>query len=165
MHDRRTGPQRHMLAAGIDEVQILTAGGGERAVADDPVLGVKNDLLVAEIEVRAQGRDADAEIDDPAVAELHRQPVAHLLSAQPLRPFAHVTALSGNCGHHPSGGGGILTRRWTKIPGVCTSSGSIAPIGRISSSTSTIVTRAAIAMIGLKLRCERRNRRLPAASA
>ena len=54
------------------------------------------------------------------------------------------------------GGGGILTMRWTKTPAVCTSSGSIAPTGKISSSTSTIVTRAAIAMIGLKLRCERR---------
>ena len=40
--------------------------------------------LVAEIEVRAQGRDADAEIDDPAVLELHRQPVAHLLAGQAL---------------------------------------------------------------------------------
>ena len=36
----------------------------------------------------------------------------------------------------------------------CTSSGSIAPGGRISSSTSTIVTFAAIAISGLKLRCD-----------
>src|SRR5205085_6836227 len=125
---------------------ILLARAGQRAVADHPVLGVEDDLLVAEIAVRAQGRDADPEIDDPAVAELHRQPVAHLLAGQPFRPLAHRTTLPGRCGHQPSGGGGILTSRWTKIPGVCTSSGSIAPAGRMSSSTSTIVTRAAIAM-------------------
>src|SRR5207248_6469668 len=123
------------------------------------------DLLVAKIEIRAQGRDADPEIDDPAVAELHRQPVAHLLTCQPFRPLAHRPTLPGGCGHQPSGGGGILTIRCTKMPGVWTSSGSMAPTGRMSSSTSTTVTRAAIAMIGLKLRCDRRNRRLPAASA
>src|SRR5262249_20420587 len=123
--------------------------------------------LVAEIEIRTQGRNADAEVDDPAVAELHRQPIAHLLASQSLCPFAHRLAptVPGRCGHHPSGAGGILTSRWTKIPDRCTSSGSMAPTGRMSSSTSTIVTRAAIAINGLKLRCERRKRRLPNASA
>src|SRR5271170_8345242 len=145
-----------MLAAGIDQMQVLLPGRRHRAVADHPVLGMKDDLLVAEIEIRAQGRDADAEIDNPAITELHRQPVAHLLAAQSFRPLAHRATLPGRCGHHPSGAGGILTMRWTKTPAVCTSSGSIAPIGNMSSSTSTIVTRAAIAMIGLKLRCERR---------
>src|SRR5262249_14207281 len=140
--------------------------------ADDAVLGMKDDLPLAEIEIRAQRRDADAEIDDPTVLELHRQPIAHLLPRQPFRA-AHRALLSasslamsaGRCGHHPSGGGGILTMRCTKIPERCTSSGSIAPSGRISSSTSTIVTFAAIAISGLKLRCERRKRRLPNASA
>jgi len=51
------------------------------------------------------------------------------------------------------------------MPDRWTSSGSIAPTGNMSSSTSTIVTRAAIAMTGLKLRCERLKRRLPKASA
>ena len=41
----------------------------------------------------------------------------------------------------------------------------IAPAGRMSSSTSTIAIRAAIAMTGLKLRCERWNCRLPKVSA
>ena len=41
MHDRRAGVQRDMLPAGIDEMQVLLAGAGQRAVADDPVLGVK----------------------------------------------------------------------------------------------------------------------------
>src|SRR5262245_35202127 len=146
-------------------MQVFPPGCCQRAVADHAVLGVEDDLLVAEIEIRAQGRDANPEVDDPAVAELHRQPIAHLLPAQPLCPFAHRPMLPGRCGHHPSGGGGILTSRCTNMPAVCTSSGSIAPTGRMSSSTSTTVTRAAIAMIGLKLRCDRRKRRLPAASA
>ena len=109
-----------MLAAGIDQVQILLAGAGQRPIADHPVLGMEDDLLVAEIEVRAQRRDADAEIDDPAVLELHRQPVAHLLSGQPLgvahRPLLSASCFAtstGRCGHQPSGGGGILTRRCT----------------------------------------------------
>src|SRR5215471_8157877 len=165
MDNRRTRPQRDVLAACVHEVEVLLPRGGERAVADHPVLGMEYDLLVAEIKIRAQGRDADAEIDDPPVAKLHRQPAAHLLAAEPFRPFAHDATLPGRCGHHPSGAGGILTSRCTKIPAVCTSSGSIAPTGRMSSSTSTIVIRAAIAMIGLKLRCDRRKRRLPGASA
>ena len=80
MDDRGTRPQGDVLAPGVDQVQILLPRWGERAVADHPVLGMEDDLLVAEIEIRAQGRDADAEIDDPAVVEFHRQPVAHLLA-------------------------------------------------------------------------------------
>src|SRR5205814_2334774 len=144
VHDCRARLQCDVLAAGINEVQILLARRGERAVADYPVLGMKDDLFIAEIGIRAQGRDADPEIDDPAVAEFHCQPVAHLLAGQPLRPLAHRPMLPGGCGHHPSGGGGILTIRCTKIPAVCTSSGSMAPTGRMSSSTSTTVIRAAI---------------------
>ena len=93
MHDRRAGVQRDVLPAGIDQMQIFPAGAGQRAVADDAVLGVEDDLLVAEIIIRAQGRDADAEIDDPAVLELHRQPVAHLLPGQPFRAVAHRALL------------------------------------------------------------------------
>src|SRR5262249_43323191 len=149
----------------VDEVQIFLPGCRKGAIADHPVFGMEDDLLVAKIEIRAEGRNADAEIDDPAVAEFHREPVAHLLAAQSLRPLAHRPMLPGRCGHQPSGGGGIWTIRCTKIPAVWTSSGSMAPTGRMSSSTSTTVTRAAIAMIGLKFRCDRRKRRLPAASA
>src|SRR5438876_9311916 len=126
---------------------------------------MEDDLLVAEIEIRAHGRDADPKIDDPTIAEFHRQPVAHLLAGKPFRPLAHRPTLPGRCGHHPSGGGGILTSRCTKIPAVCTSSGSMAPTGKMSSSTSTTVTRAAIAMTALKLRCDLRKRRLPEPSA
>src|SRR5207253_10162688 len=93
MHDCRARVQRHVLAAGIDEVQILLARPGQRAIADDPVLGMEDDRLVTEIEIRAQGRDADPEIDDPAVLKLHRQPVAHLLAGQAFRAVAHRTPL------------------------------------------------------------------------
>src|ERR1700720_2577527 len=91
MDDRSAGPQRHVLTAGVDEMQILFSRSRERAVADHPVLGMEDDLLVAEIEIRAQGRDADTEIDDPAVAEFHRQPVAHLLAGKPLRSVTHLS--------------------------------------------------------------------------
>src|SRR3712207_3915930 len=92
MHDRRAGVQRDMLPAGIDQMQIFPAGAGQRPIADHAVLGVEDNLLVAEIEIRAQGRDADAEIDDPAILEFHRQAVAHLLPAQPRRLVAHPDA-------------------------------------------------------------------------
>jgi hypothetical protein len=39
---------------------------GERAVADDAVFGTEDDLLVAQIEIRAQGRDAKAKCDPSA---------------------------------------------------------------------------------------------------
>jgi hypothetical protein len=39
---------------------------GERAVADDAVFGTEDDLLVAKIEIRAQGRDANAKCDPSA---------------------------------------------------------------------------------------------------
>src|SRR5579862_3544883 len=98
MHDRGARPERHMLPAGVDEVQILLAGAGQGAVADDPVFGMEDDLPVAEIIIRAQRRDADPEIDDPAVLEFHRQPIAHLLPAQPLRvahaAFLHTRSLT-----------------------------------------------------------------------
>src|ERR1700738_1807735 len=96
---------------------------------------MEDDFLVAEIEIRAQGRDADAEIDDPAVTEFHRQPVAHLLAGKPLCSLAHRSTLPRRCGHHPSGGGGILTTRCTKTPAVCPSSGAMAAVGSRCSST------------------------------
>ncbi len=40
-------------------------------------------------------------------------------------------APAGVVGHSPSGGGGTFTSRCTKMPGVCTWSGSIAPAGTI----------------------------------
>src|SRR3954454_22838869 len=101
-------------------MQILPAGAGQRPVADNAVLGVEDDLLVAEIVIRAQGRNADPEIDDPAVLELHRQPVAHLLPGQPLGvahrallSASYVATSAGRIGHKPSGGDGTFTRRCT----------------------------------------------------
>src|SRR5579871_5960806 len=98
MHDRRAGAQRHVLSAGVDEVEVFAPRRGQRAVPDHPVLRMKNDLFVATIEIRTQCRDADAEIDAPAVGELHRPPVAHLLAGQPFCPFAHLLILAAVTG-------------------------------------------------------------------
>jgi hypothetical protein len=115
MHDRRTWPQRDMLTAGVDEMQILLARCGERAVADDPVLEMENDLLVAKITIRAQvgvpargprnlrssGR-ATALIDDPEPSRprtRHRRPQPSLRSPQPQAP-SHPT--NGACTQHPA---------------------------------------------------------------
>jgi hypothetical protein len=120
MDDRRARLQRDVLRAGIHEMKILLARPRQRAVADHPVLGVKDDPARPEIGIGAERGDPDAEIDDPAVAEFPRQPVAHLLAREALRDrFAHRRG-SGRGGHQPSGGGGILTIRWTRMPGVWT---------------------------------------------
>ena len=46
--------------------------------------------------------------------------------------------------------------RWTRMPGVWTASGSMAPAGSTSSSSYTITARAAMAITGLKFRCASR---------
>ena len=72
-------------------------GSDERPVADHAVLGVIDDLGVADVGVGAQRRHADAEIDDPAVLELQRQPVGHLLARQALVVAHRFTSRGGGC--------------------------------------------------------------------
>ena len=68
--------------------------------------------------------NADAQIDDPAVLELQRDAIGHLLAGQSLG-VAHRRRSCRRLGQMPSGGGGTCTRRCTKMPDVCTMSGSM----------------------------------------
>ena len=89
MHHRRARLQRDVLAAGVDQVQIFLACRCDRAVADHAVLRVIRDVAIADIGVRAHRRNADTEIDDPAILELERDAIGHLLAVQSLGSSAH----------------------------------------------------------------------------
>ena len=69
-----------VLAAGVDQVLVLFTGGSQRTVANDPVLGVKDNLFGVVHVVGAQRGHSDAQVDNPLILEFHGQPVAHGLA-------------------------------------------------------------------------------------
>ena len=80
--DGRAELQRHVLPSGIHQVDVLLALRGQRPVADDAVLRLKEDVGVAEVVVGAERRHPDAQVDHPTVQKLHREAVAHGLPVQ-----------------------------------------------------------------------------------
>src|SRR5690349_1202376 len=120
VHDGGTRLQRNILPAGIDKIQILLAARCYRPIADNTVLGMIGDVAIADVSVRAHGRNADAEIDDPAVLEFKRDSIRHLLARESLGGSAHRRRSWRRVGHNPSGGGGTFTTRCTKMPDACT---------------------------------------------
>ena len=154
MHHRRPRLQRDVLAAGIDQVEIFLTRRCDRTVADHAILRMVDDVAIADVGVGTHRRNADTEVDDPAILEFECDAVCHLLAVQTFGRSAHRRRSCLRVGHNPSGAGGTFTSRCTKMPGVCTWSGSIAPAGTMSSSTSAIVMRAAVAITGQKLRCD-----------
>ena len=97
-----------------------------------------------------QGRQPDAEVDVEAVLQFLGGARRHLVPVPchdlPLSYALRVVRCSMRFS-----GFGLTTMRCTKMPGVCSASGSIPPTST-SSSTSTIVTLPAMAQSGLKLR-------------
>ena len=79
MKDGHAGELGHVLAAGVDQVAVFLAFRRQWAVPDDAVFRMINDRLARVDIVGTQGGHADAQVDDPTVLELHRQPVAHCL--------------------------------------------------------------------------------------
>ena len=114
---------------------------GDRASADQSVLGLEEDLHAGGDIVRDQGRDPDAEVD--------QHPGAELLRYASRDDFLCVHGL------HP-----LVTRKSTNGAGVTTWSGEIRPVGTILSAV-TMVVLPAIAMMGLKLRAVSAYDRLP----
>src|SRR6185312_1178023 len=114
----------------------------KRPGAEQPVLGVQPRVTGGQV-VGDLRRQADAEIHDRTGLDLARGAARHLFGGPGHGRFLRVLysnafSCSGTC-----------TISCTKMPGRCTSSGSIAPLSR-SSSHSTIVRRAADAITGLK---------------
>src|SRR5207253_4234173 len=131
--------QRHRLLAGVDQVFVFFPRCGFGADAENAVLAVQDDLAALGQVIRDQGRQADAEIDVRAFRNIARYARRHLIA---IELFHHAAFLSDEP---------ILTTRFTKIPGVTIVSGSSAPSCAIS-RTCTTVQRAALAMMGAKLR-------------
>ena len=80
------GHRRHrgnVLAPGVNQVLVLLTFRSQRAIADDTVFRVEDDLLAVVYIVGAQGGHAHAQIHDPLALKFHRQAVAHGL---PLKP-------------------------------------------------------------------------------
>src|SRR5918992_784785 len=82
MHNSHTGHSGYVLPASIDQMFILLSLGSQWPVANDAVLRVKDNFSTKVYVVGAQGGHSHAQVHNPAVLELHRQPVAHGLSFQ-----------------------------------------------------------------------------------
>ena len=76
----RAGHRRDGLFAGIDQVGVDVLLGRERADAEQAVLGLQGDVHAFGNVVGHQRRDADAEIDVVAVAQLLRRAFRHQLA-------------------------------------------------------------------------------------
>src|SRR5689334_3389118 len=120
VHDGGTRLQRDILSAGVDKIQILLAARCYRPIADNTVLRMIGDVAITNIGVRAHGRNADAQIDNPAVLKFKCDSIRHLLARESLDGSAHRRRSWRRVGHNPSGGGGTFTTRCTKMPDACT---------------------------------------------
>jgi len=67
VHIARTGDQGHMLPARIDQPRVEVFRARRRPHADDAVLGMQHHLALRRHVIADQRRDADAEIDVPAL--------------------------------------------------------------------------------------------------
>jgi hypothetical protein len=135
--ERSALEQRHRLLAGVDQVLVLHALGRPRPDPQHPVLAVQDDLAVLGQMVGHQRRQADAEVDVSALGDVARDARGDLVAVELL----HAALLSG----------AMRTTRFTKMPGVTTTSGSSSPSATVSRTCATVILAAA-AMIGPKLR-------------
>src|SRR5690606_1080570 len=134
----------------------------KRPHPEQAVLAVEPDRRLLRQVVGHFGGQADAEVHDRPRGDLPGRTLGHLRFAPrhlDQLPRARVVLYSkgSSCSRTSS--------TWcTKSPGRCTSCGSIAP-SSTSSSASTIVVCAAVAMMGEKLRAVRQKTQLPKGSA
>src|SRR5216683_5269204 len=159
----------HRLLAGIDEVGVFLALVRERSHAEHAVLALQVHVDAVGDIVRYQRRDADAEIDVIAVAQLLGGARRHLFAGPGHQISTPVAAAAASARLRVLRNSMRLwpvptsTIRLTKMPGVWIWSGSISPAGTRCSTSATVIF-AAVAIIGLKLRAVLRYTRLPAVS-
>src|SRR5476649_1762839 len=137
------------LLARIDEIVILFAGRGRRAHADHAVFAVQDDFCTGRQVVGYQGRQADPEVDHRTFIDVGCHAGRHLVSI----PFIHMSIFQA-AAFKPAGPvavRGTCTMRCTNRPGVMTCSGSMLP-SSATSCTEAMLTLAAMAMMGPKLR-------------
>ena len=80
VHDGHCWHRGNVLAPGVNQMLVLLPFRSQRAVADDPVFRVEDDLFAGVDVVGAQSGHAHAQIHDPLALKFHRQAVAHGLA-------------------------------------------------------------------------------------
>jgi hypothetical protein len=167
---RRPRNHRHSFFPGVDEVRIYILRGGEGPEPQNAILGLEEDLHVVGNVIGGEHRHPDSQIrcnlfctETTPECPQHLPYIPSLNSKAALLMILSLTnapALFFAGSLSPSS---LLTQTLsilfsyfspfttlsTKIPGKCTSSGLISPTFTIS-STSAIVTFAALAIAGLK---------------
>ena len=108
---------------------------------------MEDHLAVGRDVIGDSGRDADAEIDEPAFGNVARDACGDALAVE----RRDVRCLP--CGRIPWLQPGTCSTRCTKTPGVCTCSGVECRRGPTMWCVSTMVSVAAIAITGLKFCC------------
>ncbi|KAG1270016.1 hypothetical protein G6F66_013904 [Rhizopus arrhizus] len=137
MEERAAGQFGDGLLAGVDQIQVDGIVSGRRAHAQDAVFAMQHDLAAGGKMGGHQHWHADAQVDVGAFRDVLRDAGGDLVAGQ----FgAHCCSLASIC-----------TTRCTKMPGVTTVSGSSVPSSTTSRTCAT-ATRAALAMMGPKLR-------------
>src|SRR5690606_7583580 len=147
--ERAAGLLGNGLLAGVDQVVVFLPLGRRRAHAQHAVFGMQNDFTLGGQVVGHQRGQADAQVDIGALGDVLRDAGGDLVAGQFA---AHCCSLAA--------GASICTTRLTKMPGVTMFSGSSSPSSTISRTCAT-ATRAALAMMGPKLRAVLRYTRLP----
>src|SRR3546814_463709 len=150
MKERATGQFGNGLFAGVDQVIVFLAFGGGGAHAQHAVLGMQDDFAVGRQVVGHQRGQHDAQVDVGAFGNVLRDTGGDLVAGQ----------FAAHCCSLAAGAVSICTTRLTKMPGVTTASGSSSPSSTTSRTWAT-ATRAALAMMGPKLRAVLRYTRLP----
>jgi hypothetical protein len=167
---RRPRNHRHSFFPGVDEVRIYILRGGEGPEPQNAILGLEEDLHVVGNVIGGEHRHPNSQIrcnlfctETTPECPQHLPYIPSLNSKAALLMILSLTnapALFFAGSLSPSS---LLTQTLsilfsyfspfttlsTKIPGRCTSSGLISPTFTIS-STSAIVTFAALAIAGLK---------------
>src|SRR5450830_578108 len=137
------------LLACVDQIVIFFARCRRGPHADHAVFTVQDNLRTGRQVVGYQGRQAYAQVHHRAFIDVGCHTDRHLVSI----PFIHMSVFQA-AALRPAGPvavRGTCTMRCTNRPGVMTCSGSMLP-SSATSCTEAILTLAAMAMMGPKLR-------------
>ena len=70
MHDSGTPRDGDTLPTSVDHVVVLVSVGRQFPVAQKPILGSEHDAKIRIDEVRGEGRNSEAKIDDPVALKV-----------------------------------------------------------------------------------------------
>ncbi len=140
-----TRQQGNRLLSGVDQFPVFLAGGRCGAHAQQAILALQEYLTLGGKVVRNLGGQSDAKVDVGALWNVAGDAGGHLVAVETVHCALSFQAAVVRVAD-PAPAGAISTTRWTKMPGVTTTSGSMSPSGTIH-ETWAMVVLAAIAMI------------------